>query len=50
MHITDEQYRAARAIAQWEIGDSSWADVIIGALKNPAATMEYLAEERKEAV
>lgn len=36
---------AARAVAEWEIGDSSWGGIIVAAYLNPEATMAVLREE-----
>jgi hypothetical protein len=38
---------AAREIAQYEIGDASWAHVIIDAYLNPEAALDELRQERE---
>lgn len=37
--------RAARAVAQWEIGDPLWADVILDAAANPEAALARITRE-----
>lgn len=39
---------AARARAAWELGDPSWADVIVEAYLRPAEDARSLAEEQAE--
>lgn len=39
---------AARACAQWHLGDPDWADSIINAYLNPEAARELLHEEMGE--
>ena len=38
----DERLRVARRGAQWELGDPSWADVILAAYMNPDKATEDL--------
>jgi hypothetical protein len=38
---------AAREIAQYEIGDATWAHVIIDAYLNPEAALDELRQERE---
>lgn len=38
---------AAKEIAQYEIGDPSWAHVIIDAYLNPEAALDELRQERE---
>lgn len=42
----EARMRQARARAQWELGDESWADVIIGAYLHPQEDAVRLAEDR----
>jgi len=47
--IGDDHYRrmkAAEARAQWELGDPSWAGVIIGAYLYPEADSDNLEHEK----
>src|SRR3712207_4737076 len=37
---------AARELAQWELGDRSWADVLVDAYRDPVETMRRLDAER----
>ena len=39
--------QAARRYARWHIGDSNWADSIIGAYLNPDAAMEALDHDQE---
>lgn len=41
-----EGLRVARAVSQWEIGDPSWANVILEAYLNPELAMKQLHEEK----
>lgn len=47
MSLNEEGLAAARRMAQWELGDPSWANLIIGAYLNPAATNTMLDEEEE---
>ncbi len=49
MYYSDnkEGMRAARAVAQWYLGDPSWAGMILNAYFNPKAAMENLADEKR---
>jgi hypothetical protein len=38
----EERMSAARRVAQWELGDSSWAGAIVEAYRDPDAAHEYL--------
>lgn len=40
--------KAARAVAEYHIGDSSWADMIIDAYLLPENAMEELKKEMEE--
>jgi hypothetical protein len=40
--------RAARAVAQWYIGDPSWAGLIVNAYLNPESALENLRREKGE--
>lgn len=42
-----EGRKAARARAQWSLGDPSWADIIIRAYLNPKESEEELAIEKE---
>lgn len=42
-----KRYFAARERAQWELGDSSWADVIINAFLYPEEDAESLTIEQE---
>jgi hypothetical protein len=42
-HDHEARMAAARARAEWELGDPSWADVILGAYWNPEESNEDLA-------
>lgn len=33
-----ERLAAARRLARWELGDPSWAEIILDAYRNPAET------------
>lgn len=44
----EERMRQARARAQWEIGDPSWAGIILGAFMYPDADAVNLATEKGE--
>lgn len=44
----EERMQAARARALWEIGDASWAGVIIGAYLHPREDAAALAAEKGE--
>jgi hypothetical protein len=44
----DERMKQARARALWELGDPSWAAVIINAYLNPEQDAEQLRNEREE--
>ena len=50
MDAIEEQNRmkAARLVAEWEIGDRSWADRIIWAYLNPAAAIADIHEQQKD--
>lgn len=39
----EERMAAAKARAEWELGDASWAAVIIGAFADPASDASELA-------
>lgn len=41
-----EGMRAARAVAQWHLGYTSWADLIVNAYLNPEAAMVTLEREK----
>lgn len=41
--------KAARRLSSWEIGTPDWADVLVQAYLNPAATNERLDEEMNDA-
>lgn len=41
----DERMEAARNRARWELGDPTWAGVIVGAYLNPEADAEALKKE-----
>ena len=43
-----EGVRVARRVARWHIGDPSWADLIIGAYKDPVAYEQRLEDEISE--
>lgn len=45
-HDHEERMIAARARAAWEIGDPTWAAVIIGAYLNPDEDFAALQRER----
>jgi hypothetical protein len=45
MATHEEGMRAARAVAQWELGDPYWADLIVGAYLSPDTAMKKLREE-----
>jgi hypothetical protein len=38
---------AARQVSQWEIGDPTWASIIIDAYLNPQQALEELREEQR---
>jgi hypothetical protein len=40
--------RAARERAEWELGDASWAGVIVGAYLYPEDDLEALRREMEE--
>lgn len=42
----DKRLRAARARAGWELGDPSWANVIIHAFEFPTGDAQMLREEK----
>lgn len=42
----ERRMAAARRRAEWEIGDASWAGVIIGAFLNPEHDGQALAAEK----
>jgi hypothetical protein len=44
----EDRLEAARARAAWELGESSWADVILDAFLDPEASREALAEEMRQ--
>jgi hypothetical protein len=44
----EERMAAARARAEWELGDPSWAGVIIGAYLHPREDAAALADDRAE--
>lgn len=46
--LDEEGLRAARAIAGWYLGYSSWADKIIGAYLNPDEALKNLRREKGE--
>ena len=48
MATHEDGMRAARAVAQWELGDPYWADIIVGAYLRPEAAMENLRREKGE--
>lgn len=39
--------KAARLLAEWEIGDRSWADRILWAFNNPEAAIRFVNEEKE---
>lgn len=41
----EERMMAARSRAQWELGDPSWAGVIVGAYLRPDADTKALVQE-----
>lgn len=43
----DQRMKVARARAEWELGDPSWAGVIIGAYLYPEADQEALKAEKE---
>jgi hypothetical protein len=43
----DERMKAAQARAVWELGDASWAGVIVGAFLYPEEDLTSLEEEKK---
>lgn len=43
--MNEEGLRAARRLAGWELGDKSWADLIIRAYLNPDETNATLDED-----
>jgi hypothetical protein len=49
-HLPDhnERLEQARRRAQWDIGDPSWADVIVAAYCDPADDVERLEMEQAE--
>lgn len=44
--MNEKGLRAARAVAQWHIGDPSWANLIVDAYLNPERAIEQLAREK----
>lgn len=44
----DKRMTQARARAQWELGDPSWASVILGAFLNPDEDADRLRHEKSE--
>jgi hypothetical protein len=44
----EERLRVARRRARWEIGDPSWADIILNAFINHEETDKQLDEEMSE--
>lgn len=44
----EERMRAARARAEWELGDPSWAGIIVGAYLHPEEDSRALAAEKGE--
>lgn len=42
-----EGLRVARQVAQWYIGDSAWAEMIIDAYLNPAKAAANLKKEKE---
>jgi hypothetical protein len=44
----DERMEAARERAEWELGDRSWASVIVGAFLYPKADNDNLKREIDE--
>lgn len=38
--------RAARRVAQYNIGDATWADLIVSAYLNPESALEQLRAEQ----
>lgn len=42
----EERLAQARAVAEWELGDGSWADVIVTAYLNPEAAAAELTREK----
>ncbi len=42
----DDRLSAARDIAEWDLGDPSWADSLIAAYCNPEQAIERLKEEK----
>lgn len=43
----DDRMMAARNRARWELGDSSWADVIVGAYLWPDADSKALVQDMR---
>lgn len=41
----DERMAAARARAEWELGDASWAGIILGAFMYPEEDRRNLSQE-----
>ena len=42
----ESRMHAARERAQWELGDPSWAEVIVGAFLDPVEDLDQLNDER----
>jgi hypothetical protein len=45
-HDHDKRMAAARARAEWELGDESWAGLILGAYFHPDEDTEALRDEK----
>lgn len=45
MSAHEKGIRAARALAQWELGDPRWANRILDAYRNPDTTMDNLRRD-----
>jgi len=44
----EERMKAARARAEWELGDASWAGVIVGAFLHPEDDTIALDREKED--
>lgn len=44
--LSEEGFAAASAYAQWHLGDSGWAALILAAYLHPKLTLEELALEK----
>jgi hypothetical protein len=43
----EQRMKAARAVAEWELGSEGWAGLIIDAYMNPQEAMDRLAAEQQ---